>query len=52
VRISAFVGEEAAFVRWLQHDAEQILELYFQRLGAGDDSVLSLLVLLVQKYKY
>jgi hypothetical protein len=38
IRVLSFVGEEATLVRWLQSDGEQILEVYFQRLGADDDS--------------
>ena len=38
IRVSNFVGEESTFVRWLQQDGEQMLELTFQRLGAAADT--------------
>merc|ERR1719183_3015478 len=38
IRVSQFVGEETALTRWLQSDGEQILELYFAKTGAADDS--------------
>ena len=38
IRVSNFVGEESTFVRWLQQDGEQMLELTFQKLGAAADT--------------
>ena len=37
VRVSRFIGDETIFARWLQHDGEQLQELYFAKMGAADD---------------
>jgi hypothetical protein len=38
LRVTCFHGDESSFLRWSHSNGSQILELYFQRIGAQGDA--------------